>query len=158
MSRTWADCRDLIQSRVIISDLGCWNWTGACDPDGYARMSFRGANRRVSRVTWSAHNEQEWPQGLWALHSCDNRRCVNPGHIRPGTSSENVREAWERGGLRKLRHKTHCPKGHEWTPETTAYFPSTGTLRRCKICDRQNATIQNAKRKAREQAAKEIVA
>lgn len=35
--------------------------------------------------------------GLYATHSCDNRLCINPDHIRPGTQKDNMREAIERG-------------------------------------------------------------
>jgi hypothetical protein len=31
------------------------------------------------------------------LHSCDNRRCVNPAHLRQGTGSENIQEAFDKG-------------------------------------------------------------
>ena len=34
----------------------------------------------------------------------------------------------------KERAKTHCPKGHEYTPENTYYQPSTPNKRKCRIC------------------------
>lgn len=38
--------------------------------------------------------------GLYATHSCDNRACINPDHIRPGTHQSNMQEAFERKRFR----------------------------------------------------------
>lgn len=35
------------------------------------------------------------PDGLLILHSCGNRRCCNPAHLRQGTQSENVKQEWD---------------------------------------------------------------
>lgn len=40
------------------------------------------------------------PKGLFVLHSCDIRHCVNPEHLRVGTHEENMRDALVRGHLR----------------------------------------------------------
>lgn len=37
--------------------------------------------------------------GRVLLHACDNPRCVNPDHLKPGTQSQNVRDC-----VRKGRH------------------------------------------------------
>lgn len=36
-----------------------------------------------------------------ALHSCDNHRCINPDHLRPGDRTENARDRTERDRLPK---------------------------------------------------------
>ena len=37
------------------------------------------------------------PAGLVVLHKCNNKRCVNPEHLRVGTQSENVRQSYRDG-------------------------------------------------------------
>lgn len=47
---------------------------------------------------------------------------------------------------RANREKTHCPKGHEYTPENTSTY-KTGksyTSRRCKTCRRAQERARNA--------------
>lgn len=39
------------------------------------------------------------PTGMWLLHQCDTPLCCNPGHLRPGSASENRRDQFEHGAL-----------------------------------------------------------
>jgi hypothetical protein len=43
----------------------------------------------------------EIPDGMFLLHQCDNKICVNPEHLKPGTHAENMAEMKERGRAKK---------------------------------------------------------
>src|SRR5699024_62252 len=38
----------------------------------------------------------EIKNGLWVLHTCDNKKCVNPKHLYLGDVKQNVKDAVER--------------------------------------------------------------
>ena len=74
---------------------GCWLWTASTMNSGYGQFAHRGSMRQAHRVSYELH-VGPIPAGLSILHSCDNKRCVNPAHLRPGTHSENIKEAYAR--------------------------------------------------------------
>ena len=114
---------------------GCWLWTGATDRGGYGRI---GSGRR-GRGTLLAHramyeiDKGPIPDGLGLDHLCRVRCCVNPAHLDPTTTGENARRAAGLGTMGQAgRKKTHCPQGHEYTPENTYLY--LGKHRKCKTC------------------------
>lgn len=68
---------------------GCWEWTKGTSKEGYGRMSFMGGSTYAHRVSYTVM-KGTIPEGLFILHSCNNPKCVNPDHLRPGTQQENV--------------------------------------------------------------------
>lgn len=88
---------------------GCWNWTGWCDPEGYGHLGAGGKWVGAHRFSFELANGSI-PEGLELDHLCRNKRCVNPEHLEVVTSLENQR---------RRPKKTHCPHGHEFTPENT---------------------------------------
>lgn len=82
----------------------CWIWIGAMSWNGYGRFAERkhhivGAHQ----FAWKLKSGT-WPDG-YVLHSCDNRLCVNPDHLRIGTQQDNINDAGLRN--RRSRGSTH---------------------------------------------------
>src|SRR5437762_11270099 len=82
----------------------CWLWNSTTTPKGYGQFKIDGRNEYAHRVAWILFNGQI-PSNIDILHSCNNKRCVNPEHLHLGTQSDNTREAYSNGkmfGGRKL--------------------------------------------------------
>lgn len=60
---------------------------------------------------------------------------LNPAlaNLAYGTASENARDMRRHGTDPNLR-KTHCPQGHEYTPENTYVTPKRPNARYCRTC------------------------
>lgn len=82
---------------IIRPELGpCWVWTGATTRDGYGRLWFFDRDSQVHRVSYELHVGPV-PPGKLVRHRCDNRPCVRPEHLLPGTIADNNRDTVERG-------------------------------------------------------------
>ena len=96
----------------------CWPWLGSTrSAEGYGQFNIRGvliSAHRLMMMFLIGGNipPGEGHHGTCVLHSCDNRWCVNPAHLRMGTQSENQREMAEKGrgrgpGLCGEKHGNH---------------------------------------------------
>lgn len=107
-------------------DEGCWVWLGG-KAKGYGRFYARG--RLVQAHRWAyEHFVGEIPEGAVVHHECENPSCVNPDHLRPVSHRKNLKLADTWSG-----NRTHCPHGHEYTPENTYEWSGR---RVCRTCDR----------------------
>lgn len=106
----------------------CWLWTAAVDRRGYGRFQLQGRTVGAHRF---AYELLVGPitAGLQIDHLCRVTSCVNPAHMEPVTADENRRREAE------ANRKSHCPRGHEFTPENTYVSPTNGG-RNCRTCDR----------------------
>ena len=108
----------------------CWEWTASLTPQGYAQVSFRGKPAVAHRISYRAF-VGVIPEGLVIDHLCNNRRCVNPCHLKAVTHQENIIRGTAPTAV--LARTNTCRKGHSFTPETTMVRKKTG-VRTCRIC------------------------
>lgn len=126
----------------------CWEWTAARNSDtGYGAFVSppprKGKTAQAHRIMYM---EVFGPvaDGMHIDHMCRNRGCVNPEHLRCVTHQENILAG---ATVPAMRAKiTHCPQGHEYTPENTEV--SKRRQRHCKTCRRARSEAFRATHRA----------
>lgn len=116
----------------------CWEWHGACYPNG--RPKFHG--RYAHRVIYEQLIGAPPLDGLDLHHGCENPQCVNPWHMEPLTKAEH---SARHGRAVSGYQPPHCPAGHDYDEENTQVWtdPKNGkTERHCRKCRRDRAREQ----------------
>jgi hypothetical protein len=159
-----ADLPPKIAARITIHPVsGCWLWSGVQNGRGYGQVHWNDRMRYVHRVAYELL-AGSIGEGLELDHVADRgcafKHCCNPAHLEPVTHRENMRRALEtsecpaghqrrasgkaclvckreragwKGGL-PMAQRTHCPYGHEYTPENTRFTSKGGRF--CAECRR----------------------
>jgi len=136
------------QQRLIrAADSDCWLFSGSRTNDGYGCIHRNGKTVRLHRLAWEEANGPI-PAGMRVCHTCDVPACCNPAHLFLGTQQDNVTDMVNKGrfkGRSSLNAlKTHCPQGHEYTPENTLTYRG---MRSCKLCSNTRALALYYRRK-----------
>ena len=77
---------------------GCWPWLGYRRPSGHGVAVVAGKSIPAAAASLTFSGKPN-PGGLWALHRCDQPKCVNPRHLYWGTPQDNADDAWARGRM-----------------------------------------------------------
>lgn len=112
---------------------GCWLWTRNLSHNGYGQLKSPGRTAQAHRLAYEEF-VGAIPPGLQLDHLCRVRCCCNPAHLEPVTREENI----ARGHAPHIvnARKTHCKRGHEFTPENTRVNRRGG--RACLICSQMH--------------------
>lgn len=101
---------------------GCWLWLLQTNLSGYGveRVNYKLelAHRRAYEGAKGAI-----PVGMFVLHGCDTRSCVNPDHLRVGTHGDNMEDMKRRG-----RGRTG-PQAGEHNPQARLTWSKVSRIR-----------------------------
>ncbi len=114
------------REKIVIAESGCWLWQGHVMKNGYGQ-AWNGT--RVTTAHRAVYESVFGPlphSRIVLDHQCRTPRCVNPDHLRPCLDGENSNAA-------TLAARTHCPRGHLFSPDNTYRNPA-GRGRTCLTC------------------------
>lgn len=140
----------------------CLLFTGYISSGGYAMITYQGKHHLAHYILWEMKYGKR-PNGMHLDHichdpkmcklgrNCPHRRCINIDHLKIGTPKDNSAPSRSNGSasigialkaaIALKKSRTHCPHGHEWTPENTilALRPD-GSIRQrvCRSCSRKH--------------------
>lgn len=114
--------------RTLNAQLHAVLWTGCRTHEGYGRLTIQARPYSAHRVAYVIERGA-LPGDRTLDHLCRNPSCVNPAHLEPVTMVENVM----RGECLPAQNsrKTHCIRGHAFTPENTRIDRGTRSCRQC---------------------------
>ena len=100
---------DRFWAHVEPCENGCLLWTGTGRSNSYGFLELpglkhAGLRRKVveaTHVAWFIATG-EWPKQI--NHDCDTPRCVQAGHLYPGTQADNMRDMAVRGRSTRPLH------------------------------------------------------
>lgn len=126
--------QDLFWPKVLKTET-CWLWTATLSNKGYGKIGVCNPRRVASahRVAWEL-THGPIPDGLWVLHKCDVRACVNPSHLFLGMAKDNTDDMNRKGRHPWVRLDGLCRNGlHNLNlPGVNATCQSG--KRRCRLC------------------------
>jgi len=134
---------DLFWSKVRKGP-GCWEWNGYVSCWGYGRFHFSGFHHGMAAHRWAYISANgSIPRGKIIMHTCDNRKCVNPEHLRAGSQHDNIMDCSLKG-----RHfngsKALCPSGHPYSGDNLIIKTERGRYRGrgCRTCQRSQGSMR----------------
>ncbi len=136
MARHITSARERFDAKWIPEpNTGCWLWTGYVRDNGYGSFAVDSPATKPSkahRAAWVLYRGPI-PKGMCLDHTCRERSCVNPDHLRVVTKQINTIENSDSIPARNAR-KAFCPKCKQ--PYDHVPRPGRPNGRTCRHCSR----------------------
>jgi HNH endonuclease len=129
----WPRAQITVEERINKTST-CWLWTGYIAKNGYGILKH-GKPLLAHRVSYAVY-KGPIPEGLSLDHLCRVRHCVNPDHLEPVSTRENVARGISCFAVNLRR--TKCVNGHALDGENLYIVrrEKGRTERRCRACAR----------------------
>ena len=87
----------IIESRSeAVTESGCWIWMRSTASHGYGDFRLNYKLFLAHRASYEAF-VGPIPDGMFVLHRCDVKQCVNPDHLFLGTNADNMADKEAKG-------------------------------------------------------------
>jgi len=143
----------------------CWLWMAANRGNGYGCMKINGEVIDAHRISYILF-VGPIPYKKLVCHTCDNRLCVNPGHLFVGTYSDNMQDCSRKNRINKyhspestlkqalklrkwnekLLHCSICQKMLDRSKFHKNKHRSSGYMSECKKCRCKNKNGNSQRR------------
>lgn len=90
MARPKSDPIKRFLDKVVKVENGCHEWASTKHRDGYGKFYHDGKQMQAHRAAYELFIGPT--KGMWVLHKCDNRKCVNTDHLFLGNNLDNIRD------------------------------------------------------------------
>ena len=81
-----------LKSKTVETESGCWEWQGRIFTVGYGAVNPKIGGGGYAHRAMVEATIGPIPPKMQVMHSCDNRKCINPAHLSWGTQLENIRD------------------------------------------------------------------
>lgn len=114
MTRKQRPIEDRFWSKVDKS-ADCWTWTAARNADGYGRFCVNYKMEYAHRIAYSLTHGTV-AESVDVDHTCYNKSCVNPSHLRAATRKQNTenREGAQSNSKSGVRGVSWSKVGKKW--------------------------------------------
>lgn len=94
MAKAYSPPEPRFWSKAEVGDADvCWPWTGTALNSGYGNFWVGPGDLKMLAHRYAYETRHgPVPVGQVVMHTCDNKLCVNPAHLRAGSSRANSRD------------------------------------------------------------------
>jgi hypothetical protein len=102
--RTHFNCRPI---QYYEDENGCWICISHTinRSHGYPELIINGKFGAMHHHIWEYEHGRKVGKGMVVRHTCNNRTCINPAHLKRGTVKQNHQDAIKAGTHTCLHHK-----------------------------------------------------